>query len=323
MSSKSKYVPTVTNRAALNLARRCMACGSMAEVAAEARKFARGIRGSGRRRGTWKYWLSRFAAALDAGRLPHDIFKAEGNRKLPFYAFSTLPIITCPGAGACGGIDAEGAAPNLKKAFCYSLRAWRYPAAFLRQLQNTLLLRHDRRAIIEAFKAIPEGATLRLYVDGDFDSEPTAIFWLNLLRQRLDIACYGYSKSWRILEKLAAAVPANYALNLSSGGLDDSTPGFRERMRAMPFVRGDFLALPIRGKFARGFKRYSDPRYHRAVREAAAAAGIGKVFSCPGQCGTCIGAGHACGVQTQPATVDTAPNGRRFVMPLPIAIGIH
>lgn len=323
MSSKSKYAPTVTNRAALAFARRCMACGSMAEVAAEVRRFAKKIRGSGRRRGSWKYYLSRFAAALDAGRLPHAIFKAEGNSKLPFWCFSTLPIITCPGAGACGGIEREGAAPDLAKAFCYSLTAWRYPAAFLRQLQNTLLLKHDRRAIIEAFKTIPEGSTLRLYVDGDFDSESTALFWFNLLRQRLDLSCYGYSKSWRIIEALAGAVPPNYALNLSSGGLDDAAPGFRERLRALPFVRGDFLAIQVRGRFARGFKRYSDPAYHRAVREAAAAAGLGRVFSCPGQCGSCTGAGHACGAQRQPATVETAPEGRRFVMALPIAIGIH
>lgn len=307
------YTPTMTNRKALQFARFCMTCGSMADAATEARRIARGIRGSSKKRGTWKYFLLRFAAALEAGTLPHEIFAMEGNVKLPFVAFSTLPIVTCPGAGACAGIDAAGDAPDLRKAFCYSLRAWRYPAAFLRQAMNTLLLRFNRRAIIDAFRALPEGVTFRLYVDGDFDSESTALFWFNLLRQRGDIRAYGYSKSWAILEKLAGQVPANYVLNLSSGGIDD-TPEHRERMRGLPMTRGDFIALPVEGDFARGFARYADPEYHRAVRAAAAAAGLGRVFSCPGTCGTCTGAGHACGA--------SKPDGSS-VMPLPIVIGIH
>jgi hypothetical protein len=280
-----------------------MECGSMAEAAAAARRMARRIRGSARERGTWKYFLIRFARAIETGILPHEIFAEEGNVKLPFVAFSTLPIVTCPGA-----------APDLAEAFCYSLRAWRYPAAFLRQAQNTLLLRFNRRAIIDAFRALPEGITFRLYVDGDFDSESTALFWFNLLRQRPDVACYGYSKSWGIIEKLSAHVPANYALNLSSGGIDDDDAAFRARLRALPFVRGDFLALPVEGDFARGFARYDDPEYHRAVRAAAEAAGIGKVFSCPGACGACTGAGHACGAHRDDG---------KYIMPLPVVIGIH
>lgn len=312
MATKA-YRPTMTNAAALRFARFCMECGSMADAAQEARRIARRIRGKARKRGTWKYFLLRFAAALESGRLPHDIFAMEGNVKLPFVAFSTLPIVTCPGAGACAGIDAAGDAPDLKRAFCYSLRAWRYPAAFLRQAMNTLLLRFNRRAIIDAFKALPAGVTLRLYVDGDFDSESTAVFWFNLLRQRGDVEAYGYSKSWGILEKLAHMVPGNYRLNLSSGGIDDS-PERRNATRALPMTRGDFIALPVQGDFARGFARYADPEYHRAVRAAAAAAGLGKVFSCPGICGDCTGAGHACGASRDDGS---------SIMPLPIVIGIH
>jgi hypothetical protein len=308
------YRPTMKNSDCLRFARFCMECGSLADAAAEARRIARRIRGSSRKRGTWKYFLLRFAAALESGSLPHSIFAEEGNVKLPFVAFSTLPIVTCPGAGACAGIAARGDAPNLADAFCYSLRAWRYPAAFLRQAMNTLLLRFNRRAIIDAFKALPEGVTFRLYVDGDFDSESTAVFWFNLLRQRPDMACYGYSKSWPIIEKLAGMVPPNYALNLSSGGIDDDDAEFRDRLRALPFVRGDFIALPVVGEFAKGFARYDDAEYHRAVRKAAEDAGLGKVFSCPGTCGSCTGAGHACGAR------DDAGD---FIMPRIVAIGIH
>ncbi len=323
------YSPTVSRAAAFRFARMCMECGSMADAAAAARRMARRIRGSARKRGTWKYFLVRFARAIDAGAMPHSVFAAEGNVKLPFVAFSTLPVVTCPGAGECAGISTRGGAPDLSRAFCYSLRAWRYPAAFLRQCQNTLLLRFNRRAIIDAFKALPEGITFRLYVDGDFDSEATALFWFNLLRQRPDVACYGYSKSWGIIEKLEGQVPPNYALNLSSGGIDDDDAAFRARLRALPFVRGDFLALPVVGDFAEGFARYADPEYHRAVRAAAAAAGLGKVFSCPGQCGACTGAGHACGATLPVSSPRVDPGrcadnvGRRFIMPLPVVIGIH
>ncbi len=323
------YKPTVSRARAFLFAKLCMECTSMEDAAAAARRMARRIPGRATRRGTWKFFLVRFARALDAGTLPHEIFAMEGNVKLPFVAFSTLPVVTCPGAGACAGISKRGGAADLRNAFCYSLRAWRYPAAFLRQCQNTLLLRFNRRAIVDAFKSLPQGITFRLYVDGDFDSESTAMFWFNVLRQRPDVACYGYSKSWDIIERLAAHVPPNYALNLSSGGIDDDDDAFRARLRALPFVRGDFLALPVEGKFAKGFARYKDPNYHRAVRAAAAAAGIGKVFSCPGACGACTGAGHACGATLPVSTPRVDPGrcadtvGPRYIMPLPVVIGIH
>ena len=53
-----------------------------------------------------------------------------GNSKLPFLSWSTLPGVNCPGAGDCW-LDGTG--------FCYSPKSWRYPAAFARQLQNTIL----------------------------------------------------------------------------------------------------------------------------------------------------------------------------------------
>lgn len=302
----------ISRQQAYRFAKLCMECDSLTEAAAAARRLAKRCPGKAVKNG-WKVLLRRFADRIESDSLPHSIFATEGNRKLPFVAFSTLPIVTCPGAGACAGIDKAGGKPSLRKAWCYSLRAWRYPAAFLRQCQNTLLLRFRRRDVIEAFKVLPQGITLRLYVDGDFDSAETAVFWFNLLQQRQDVACYGYSKSWKILESLSHMAPPNYVLNLSSGGIDDS-PENRERMRGLPMTRGDFLAVPIQGKFAKGFARYTDPAYHKAVREAAAAAGIGKVFSCPGICDGCTGAGHACGAQTS----EGLP-----IVTIPIAIGIH
>ena len=313
LGNTMKQKATINRSQAYRFAKHAMECDSIADVVAYARKLAKRCPGSAKRQGSWKHALLRFADMLERGELPHSIFAMEGNVKLPFVAFSALPVVTCPGAGACAGIASPGGSADLSEAFCYSLRAWRYPGAFLRQLQNTILLRFNRRAIIDAFKALPEGITMRLYVDGDFDSESTALFWFNLLRQRPDVDAYGYSKSWKILESIADRIPGNYVLNLSSGGIDDSAE-YRERMRKLSATRGDFIALPIEGDFARGFARYKDPRYHRAVRAAAELAGLGKVFSCPGSCGECTGAGHACG-----ATHDDG----RFVMPISVVIGIH
>lgn len=58
---------------------------------------------------------------------------AKGNGKLPFWAYSELPMATCGGAGPCGKF------PNSKSpGWCYSFKAWRYPDAFARQFLNTL-----------------------------------------------------------------------------------------------------------------------------------------------------------------------------------------
>jgi hypothetical protein len=305
MSNKKTYRPTFTNRRAMKFAKFCMACESMQAAAAEARRIAKSLRGSSTKRGTWKFFFLRFAAALEAGRVPSSIFAMEGNVKLPFVAFSTLPIVTCPGAGACAK-------------YCYSLRAWRYPAAFLRQCSNTLLLRFNRRAIIDAFKVLPVGITFRLYVDGDFDSMETLSFWMNVLRQRPDVACYGYSKSWELFAAYPLEFPSNYVLNISSGSRYDTDSALREKMLSMPITRGEFVAVKLSRRHAKGFKKYASADYHRDVRESAAAAGNGKVFSCTGICGNCTGAGHACGMVTSLPT-----GGRKFLMPLPIAIGIH
>lgn len=289
------YRGTVTIPQLLKLAKRVTAAGSMAEAADILERFYRRLRGSVRERGTWKNCLAKMVAGLRSGRYWSTIFTPDGNSKLPFYSFSTAPIVTCPGYGACG-------------TFCYSFKGWRYPAVFCRQLQNTLLILFDRRAIIEAFKAIPPG-WLRLYVDGDIDSESTAILWWNLLRQRPDINCFGYSKSWPIILRTAAMVPSNYVLNVSGGSRYDNDDEMRQRMLALPFVRGEFICPTLDGEYpSKGFERYDLPEYHADVRRSAARDGYPKVFSCGGQCGDCSNRGPVCGL------VD---------IKLPVANGLH
>jgi hypothetical protein len=83
------------------------------------------------KRGTWQYYAKKMLCYLESdlsGVPPFSIFAEKGNKKLPFAAFSSLALADCPGKGDC-------------VKFCYSLRAWRYPAAFFRQLQNSLLMR--------------------------------------------------------------------------------------------------------------------------------------------------------------------------------------
>ena len=95
------------------------------------------------------------------GKLPFSVFTV-GNVKLPFLSFSTLPDVTCPGAGEC--LD-----------YCYSFKAWRYPSAFFRQVQNTILMSNFNIIETELSKILSrptfrraDKIDFRLYVDGDF-----------------------------------------------------------------------------------------------------------------------------------------------------------
>lgn len=296
-TTKTDNASAVSRSVAMRLARLATTCESLEAYGRELRKLERSLqlRGFPAGKGTWRFYLRRQAALYVAGKTPGQPFKAGGNRKLPFYAWSTLPIVTCPGAGDC--VD-----------WCYSLKAWRYPAAFLRQAANTLRLRFGKREIINAARDLPHGTTVRLYVDGDFDSEATALFWANVMRQRPDVQWYGYSKSLHILAAVGARFPGNYTLNLSSGSRFSRESAEYAAVRAMPFTRGEFLAVPIAGKHPRGFKRYQSRAYHAAVRESARETGLAGAFSCPGDCGPCGNGRHMCG---------------RVEFHNPIVIGIH
>ncbi len=323
------YAPKFSNARALDLAWQCMRAGTLEEALAaieavaltlpitlpgasqkkRARKAARRA-GSSTPRG-WREEMLRFVACMRAGALPFAIFAMHGNMKLPFVAFSALPIVTCPGAGECAG-------------WCYSKKAWRTPGGYLRQLMNTLLLRFNRRAIIDAFKVLPVDITFRLYVDGDFDSMSTMQFWFNMLRQRPDVLCYGYSKSWELFVEwhaTGAAFPSNYVLNVSSGSKYDGDAAFMETMLGLPVTRERFLAVKIDQKFMRkekGYSRNDDPAYHAAVREAARELGYERALSCSGKCGDCVKYkgqnAHACGAKRDDGT---------YVFQGLVAIGCH
>jgi len=111
---------------------------------------------------------------------------AEGNSKLPFYAYSELPMATCQGAGECGvALDAYDPRPaGTKKprtGWCYSFRAFAYPDAFARMFLSTLANALDREVAIEAGR--PDGndyaARARAAMRGaDRRLWPTYVLWL-------------------------------------------------------------------------------------------------------------------------------------------------
>ena len=244
------------------------------------------------KKGGWGYYASIMLAWIESGfhaRLPFSLF-TEGNDKLSFYAFSSLPIVNCPGAGDC-----------LK--FCYSLTAWVYPTAFFRQVQNTLLLSNEigRGIIINEFNNLPSGV-LRLYVDGDFKSVSDVVFWMELIASRPDIQAYGYSKSW--IELISAGLkkgfrwPSNYLLNLSNGAKHGED--IKAIVSTLPIVRGEFIAIHVdkrhiynrayQGPEKAGFREYQKEVIFNASKLGK------KVFVCKGKCGACLpNKEHACG----------------------------
>jgi hypothetical protein len=214
----------------------------------------------------------------------YSIFALGGNSKLPFVSFSTLPGVTCPGAGDCIN-------------FCYSYRAWRYPAAFARMVQNAYLLRFAPNAIADAFSLIAakrvDGFDFRLYVDGDFSGGGDVAFWMTLLHDTPNARAYGYSKSFAALlgydTAFDGAWPTNYQLNISGG--HNASKAMVDYVKALPITRGEFVAVSI------GRKVKSTDHGTIATNAALRAAFPDtKIFPCPGTCGTCTGKGHACGM---------------------------
>lgn len=205
---------------------------------------------------------------------PFSIIGEKGNEKLgkSFLTFSTLPGVTCPGAGDCLDV-------------CYSFRSWRHPAAYARQAQNTMLLQtaRGRDMITRALDYVTrdkEEVVFRLYVDGDFSCAADLDFWMDALYTRPHIRAYGYSKS---LELFLARdwFPENYILNVSSGHR------YPENMEM------EVAALPC----SRGAFRYVDAGKNPNAAQVRAAYGA-RCFVCPGECSNCTTRGHACGSES-------------------------
>jgi len=206
-------------------------------------------------------------------KVKKTVFSAfgRGNSKLPYVTFSTLPGVTCPGAGSCL-VDPEkfpdiAARPSINKqrkkmgGWCYSFKAWRYPAAYFRQLGNTLLIKMPagRKELARLFglwamqeATIKGGETIRLYVDGDMDSQVTLDFWMQLCKKYPQVRAYGYSKSWTIflsydadLKTAGMSWPTNYTLNLSEGSMFWNNAETHSKIMRLPITRHDFGVVEI------------------------------------------------------------------------------
>ena len=213
--------------------------------------------------------------------IPFKIF-SQGNSKLSFLSFSTLPIATCPGADDC-------------KIYCYSLKAFRYPGAFFRQCQNTILMEYNFNIISkELYKyndlAIKKNTNIdfRLYVDGDYKTQNQLIMWMSLLKVCKNIKSYGYSKSKHFfleLYKQGFKYPDNYKLNLSNGSKFDFLDN---DLLKLDFVRGRFMSYKFDKKIKVNELTIDNKKEIRNNFK-------NKVFICPGLCDSCTNVGHACG----------------------------
>lgn len=256
------------------------------------------------------YWadVGKLVAWLDSPTTqepPFTVF-TEGSSKLPFFQWSTVPGATCPGAGRCWTKDPEfnsRGKPVVSKTgprgYCYSLSGWRNVVPYLRQVQNTILLRLEGKSgiIDRALRKIESekpGSVVRLYVDGDFDSIETLDFWMHVCDRFPNLRFYGYSKSWDIMlewdRRNNGRWPANYRLNLSNGSFyerfdtadnpDNPYQRIMARMMALACVRGRFVAVRMpkgpdsempklaKDDVVQDGVKIEDPRNNPATREA-------------------------------------------------------
>ena len=198
-----------------------------------------------------------------------------GNVKLPFVAYSELPIVTCPGAGGVARFpqlqgnalgtaipDSKGASRSGCATFCYSLKVFGKPSVIFRLLINTLGFSVDPAAhvaVVVEETVRTQKKILRLFVDGDFRSTEAVWYWMNAIQQlgRAGVRVYGYSKSWeefldanRKYNRGGRFWPRNYALNISGGSRH--SPQLKAKMKSLldwkdaaGVVRGEFNAVQV------------------------------------------------------------------------------
>jgi hypothetical protein len=227
---------------------------------------------------------------------PFTMFTA-GNAKLPFLSWSTLPGFNCPGALDCWA---------LAKGWCYSLKAWRYAPPFMRQLQNTIierqpayraLIKLELKRLLNSKKYSGAAVPFRLYVDGDFQNVQQLKFWMDTLKEFPRLRAYGYSKSLHLFKELdqtGYSWPANYALNLSSGGKYQAG-SVAEYVQKMNITRGAFIAVRTSKSTLKAWQAQKLTKDQAAEIRANFS---GSAFICPGKCGTCTSIKknpHACG----------------------------
>ena len=233
---------------------------------------------------------------------PLSMFR-PGNGKLPFLNWSNLPGVNCPGAGACIKVTILSQFAG----WCYSLKAWRYAAAFLRQFQNSilesgpvyrLLIVNELKRLLNMKKYSGAAVPFRLYVDGDFKNLDMLRFWMDTLKKFPRLKAYGYSKSLHLFKELDESGytwPENYSLNISSGGkYEDGSIGYY--VSQMNITRGKFTAVSVQKSIVTAWKKQTLTKAQRI--EIKSGFQDQKTFICPRLCGSCTlikKNPHACG----------------------------
>jgi len=224
-------------------------------------------------------------------QLKFPVFKS-GNNKHKFMNYSTIPVVNCPGAGACA------------TSFCYSLTSLRFPKAGLSWLQNQILednyfelieLELEKHLNTKYKKHLKNNTKInfRLYNDGDFSSLNNMVLWFNLLKKYSILKTYGYSKSLHFIKELTLMeyeFPKNYKFNISSGSKYEYLKNDKVLLNN-PCYRGNFISFNLDGRRVKTTERTQQQNFK--IYDAFKKEGK-KVFICPGVCDTCIPSGHAC-----------------------------
>ena len=232
------------------------------------------------------FYLDHVNSLIDKDyKIPFSIFK-HGNGKHPFINYSTIPVTNCPGSAEC-------------ETFCYSKNSMRFPLAVCSWLQNQILESYYFDIIEKEFDIFvnqPKYKKLnkidfRLYNDGDFRTISILKKWMEFLKARKNINCYGYTKSLHFLKTLSIEnykFPNNYKVNISSGGKYDAL-GESELIKKLNIYRGNFISHKLDKVFktSKGYSKQDVKNIRNKYDK--------KVFICPLVCGSCTKIGHACG----------------------------
>lgn len=155
------------------------------------------------------------------------VLKEKGYRVATF----SLPAAwTCPGADSCKArVGRDGGlvdGPNVRfRCFAASDEAQYKETREQRWHNFDLLKAHlsDSDAMAELIAAsLPKKANaVRIHVSGDFFNAAYFLAWCKVASSRPDVIFYAYTKSIRTWVDNQAAVPANFVLTASYGGLYD------------------------------------------------------------------------------------------------------
>ncbi len=229
------------------------------------------------------------------GKINNISIFSDGNAKLKFLNFSTMPKVNCGGAGGC-------------LSFCYSFKSLRNPNVVARWVANTILENHAFEILEDSLRwnlgrakyrvGLDQVVDFRLYNDGDFQSLDKMISWFDILNKFPQLQSYAYSKSLHLFKNFideygAENIPSNFVLNLSSGVHPIYKP-LKKVLAKYDFVRGEFIGIDL-GKKVKPTELTKEQK--QELRQKAYAMGFKKAFACGGICQSCTNQGHACGMR--------------------------